>query len=171
MPTDFRSDYDFEALHRAIDLNNDGRIEEAEFVDLLERAARSSADTSHFRAPSWLQRLEGFSIGKFKDKLTRSRMALKKQKTALEHSKNSQTLSEKVLAEHKMDHCEVIACAKELLEVEAGIVDPYERIKEVYVKILNWKMKEPDSEKRERNLLQKLKPRKVILVPNFKSTI
>jgi len=103
----------FKKLVKAFDSNGNGLIEDSEFVNLIEGALNSNADTSQF------QRISGALGG--------PAGGSKKQPKAAD-SKNSVTLVDMVKPEHRLKSKEVIDYFKKLLIVENRIDTPTDEI-------------------------------------------
>jgi hypothetical protein len=107
---------------KAFDLNNNGLIEQDEFVRLLDMAYRSGVDTGAF--------------SKNANAMTGSP---KKQQTV--KSAKTVTMPETVKPEDRMDSKSIIDAFKLLLATENRVQDPIDDIQLIFQKIQEWKEK------------------------------
>ena len=119
---------------KALDSNGNGVIEDFEFINIIDQALMSSADTSQF------QRISGALGGAG---------GSKKQPKAAD-SKNSVTLLDMVKPEHRLNASEVIEHFKKLLIVENRIDTPTDEIQIIFDKITQWKRKAGDLDQQEK---------------------
>ena len=142
----------FKKLAKALDANNNGIIEQNEFISLLDNALGSFADTTQF------QRISGAIGGK--------------PGTAKPQSKeNSVTLIDTVRPEDRINPDQLIGYLKGLMKVENDVKDPLDDIKVIFDKIQAWKEKMGDLEEQDKCVSKKLKPLNTIKVHNVKTAL
>ena len=141
----------FKKLVKAFDQNNNGVIEEQEFVSLLEQAAGSSADTSQYH------RITGALGGG---------PAGKKQMKAAD-SKNTVTLVDMVKPEHRIDSKGCIDYLRKLMITENRIDTPTDEITSIFEKVTTWKQKAGDLDAQEKMVAKKMKTVEKLKIHNI----
>lgn len=164
----------YQKLVKAFDVNNNGVIELEEFTGLMDLAMKSSADTQGFKKISGAfsgdtNKFSKTVMNQAKNLWVGAAKGYKRKQTINKNSKNSITLPQKILPEDRLTHEDVIARLKDLIKVESKIGEPYDDIREIFIKINTWKKKQGNSEEIESFLKNTLKQKKDLFVHNAKT--
>lgn len=144
----------FKKLTKALDTNNNGLVEQNDFVRLVEEAARSNADTSQFK------RISG-ALGK----------PMVPLKPAQKSGANSVTMLDTILPQHRLTHEDVVAYLKQLIAAEGRVKQPTDDIKAIFDKIQRWKQKAGDLDQQEKMVTKKMKPLEPVKVHNARTVM
>lgn len=140
----------FKKLVKAFDQNNNGLIEEQEFVSLLTQAGSSGADTSQYH------RITGALGGP----------SGKKQPKASE-SKNTVTLVDMVKPEHRITAKGCVDYLRKLMITENRIDTPTDEITSIFEKVTSWKQKAGDLDQQEKMVAKKMKTVEKLKIHNI----
>ena len=120
-------------LLNALDVSNNGIVEEEEFIYLLEQAAASHADTSEFN------KISDALLGKNAKSNYEAHLAKKKTIKMEKGGANNITLDQTVALADRVTHEQAYQCFSELYELEKTIEDPVDDIQTIFEKITKWK--------------------------------
>ena len=159
----------FKKLSKALDVNNNGVLEQQEFVDVLEEAAGFDSNTSNLnKISSSVAKANPVSAEKPKPAartLPQSNLLVRKQTM----SSKSKTLEEAVKPQHRMKHDQIIEVLKKLIQAETRIETPIDEIQAIFEKIRIWKEKAGDLDQQEKMVSKKLRPVENISIHNYKT--